>query len=177
MKNHPNDRDTTCQRRFQSIAVWHLAWRTTTARKARTHRKLLFYPLSTTLSYFKRDTNGQSRFSIFAPAQEAFDQALEKLKKTSTKKWEKRRLILEATSLRDLLDLVAAAQNRYANEHTKSKNPHMYHGALKEGLLLRQGDGCTSATSSRICFARVGGHEVGIWCGYPFPIATSTNDS
>ena len=108
------------------IAVWHLVWRTTTARKARTHRKLLFYltrclPYLTTLSYFKRDTNGQSSFSIFGPAQEAFDQALEKLKKTSTKKWEKRRLILEATSLRDVLDLVAAAQDRYVNEHTKSK--------------------------------------------------------
>ena len=80
------------------------------------------YPLSTyIIPYFKRDTNGQSRFSVFAPAQEAFDLALEKFKQTSTKRWEKRRTILEATSLRDVLDVVAAAQNRYANEHTKSK--------------------------------------------------------
>ena len=102
------------------MPVCHLAWRTTTARKARTHRKL-----SSTrclpISYFKRDTNGQSRFSVFAPAQEAFDLALEKFKEISTKRWEKRRTILEATSLRDVLDIVAAAQNRYANEHTKSK--------------------------------------------------------
>ena len=104
---------------------WHLAWRTTTARKARTHRKLLFYPRHPAvynISYFKRETtNGQNRFSVFGPAQEAFDLALEKFKQTSEKKWEKRRLILEATTLRDIVDVVAAAQNRYVNEHTKSQ--------------------------------------------------------
>ena len=53
----------------------------------------------------------------------------------------------------------------------------MYYGALKEGLLLWQRDGRTSATSPTICFARLGSHEVGVWCEYPSPIATSSNDS
>ena len=41
----------------------------------------------------------------------------------------------------------------------------MHHRAFEENVLLWEGNGRASAASSRVCGARLGSSEIGIWRG------------
>ena len=60
---------------------------------------------------------------MFQPAQVAFEEAFNTFKKSTSRKNAR---ALEGTSLRDVLDVVVAAQRRYEDQHTSSKTQRYF---------------------------------------------------